>query len=82
MNTVMQEWNMHCPQCGEDDKLDIAGTVWMRLTPDGTDIDAPPDHDHDWDEDSAACCRNCEWTGTVKDATFEPDEDDEEKQDE
>ena len=35
--------DMRCPKCGNDDRLDIAATVWIRVCEDGTDADAAGD---------------------------------------
>ncbi len=63
----MNAFDMTCPKCGRDDHIDIAATVWVRLTPDGTDIDGPKDGSHEWEPDSVAMCAACSYSGEVKD---------------
>jgi hypothetical protein len=36
-------------------------------------------HDHEWGEDSEACCVKCEWRGTVKELIEIDDDEDEEE---
>lgn len=67
MGNIAKEWEMECPHCGSDNKIDIAATVLVRLVVDGTDINAPDDGDHVWDDDSRARCANCGHAGKVKD---------------
>jgi hypothetical protein len=59
------QFDMACPVCGRDDAIDVAATVWVRLTPDGTDTDESNDGSHEWDGDSAALCNACGHSGTV-----------------
>lgn len=66
--SVRDAWSMICPCCGQDDELDIAATVNVRLCPNGTDADAARETGHTWDSDSAATCTACNWSGTVRDA--------------
>jgi hypothetical protein len=65
--SVFSTWDMRCPQCFEDHKIDVAAKIWVRLVPDGTDVDEAQDHDHEWDEKSPAVCRACDFQGTVFD---------------
>jgi len=60
-------FEMKCPKCGGEDRIDIAATVWVRLTSDGTDADLAADGGHFWEDDSAARCVACDHQGTVKD---------------
>lgn len=69
MSTVTEEWDIVCPSCGKDDKIGIACTVWMRLTPDGT-TDEDTNGDHEWTPESAAVCHHCHWAGDVGAATL------------
>ena len=32
--------DLRCPQCGDQDCIDILAEVWVRVTDDGTDADA------------------------------------------
>jgi hypothetical protein len=70
--SVYTNWDMRCPQCNKDHKIDVAAKIWVRLVPDGTDVDEAQDHDHEWDENSQAICRACDFQGTVADFT-DPD---------
>lgn len=65
--SVLESWKMKCPNCGEDDKIDVVATVWVRLVTDGTDVEGPSCGDHEWGDDSAAKCDACDHEGTVKD---------------
>ena len=60
-------FNMRCPKCGNEDRIDIAALVLVRLTADGTDADITDCGDHEWTDESRACCAACDFTGTVKD---------------
>ena len=60
------EWNLRCPDCGGTDAIDIAATVWVRLSPDGTDVTLSHNGDHVWDEDSPLCCTACGFHGQVR----------------
>ena len=62
MKSKSNQFNLKCPSCGRGDSLDIAATLWVRLTPDGTDADASRVGDHEWDNSSAATCE-CGWSG-------------------
>lgn len=65
--TVRSVWNMRCPSCGDDSQLDIAATVSVRLTPEGSDTDGTFDGSHEWDSGSPVQCITCGWSGLVKD---------------
>jgi hypothetical protein len=56
---------MRCPKCGQDDQIDIRAAVWVRLCPDGTDIFAAENGDHEWNDDATAICQGCGHTATV-----------------
>ncbi len=45
-----------CPSCGRIDQIDVAATVWVRITDNGTDADASSDGHHEYDGASAASC--------------------------
>jgi hypothetical protein len=64
-------FDMRCPKCGGDTRIDIAATVWVRLTPDGTDTDEATEGGHFWDDDSPARCDACDHNGKVKE--FQPE---------
>ena len=71
MSKSINSFNMFCPKCGSADQIDIAATVWVRLTADGTDTDEAADGGHFWDDDSHARCVACDHQGTVKE--FQPE---------
>lgn len=67
--SVKDEWQMCCPnpKCGKDDMLDIAATVYVRLTADGTDADASETGlGHEWGPQSPVTCGHCGTDTTVK----------------
>jgi len=70
MGTVKDYHEMVCPSCGSDESLDVVATVWVRLTPDGSDAALSQDGSHEWDNDSFCCCNACDWNGRVVDATY------------
>ncbi len=60
-----------CPKCTSMDEIEVAGTIWLRLTADGTDADlADNHHDHEYQSDSQAVCQACGFQG--KFGEFEP----------
>jgi hypothetical protein len=60
------DFGMKCPNCGASDQIDVAATVWVRLSPDGTDTTLAANGDHEWDNGSAAVCGACGHSGTVR----------------
>jgi hypothetical protein len=70
MSKTVNCFEMRCPNCGSADQIEIAATVWVRLTADGTDTDESEDGSHWWEDESAAKCNACDHEGTVK--TFTP----------
>ena len=58
--------DMRCPNCGDEDSLDIAATVWIRVCEDGTDSYAARDGSHDYEPDSPAACGVCGHFGTIR----------------
>jgi hypothetical protein len=64
-STVKEAWNMACPNCGDDERIDIAAIVWVRLCPDGTDITEADNGDHEWTNKSKAVCCTCGHTSSV-----------------
>lgn len=60
-------FGMKCPDCGKSDEIDIAATVWIRPCPDGTDVDAAANGDHEWSGHSGAKCCACGFGGNVSD---------------
>jgi hypothetical protein len=76
-NSVTKEWNMRCPQCCSDEGIEICCNIWARLHTDGTTTDDTQDGSHEWNAESPARCRRCDFSGTVLD--FETVVDDEER---
>jgi ribosomal protein S27E len=58
--------DMRCPKCGDEDRLDIQATVWIRVCEDGTDVDAAGDGNHEYEPRSPAQCGTCGHCGTVR----------------
>jgi hypothetical protein len=48
-----------CPQCQQTDRFDITATATFRLLDDGTEYHG----DVEYDEDNAAACPDCGWSG-------------------
>lgn len=65
-----------CPVCGDNETIDIAATVFVRVTntSDGpeTDADEARDQSHEWDAATPCVCRACDHTGTVGEFRGEP----------
>jgi hypothetical protein len=59
------QFGMFCPECGASDRLDVAATVNVRLTTNGTDTDESADGSHTWGEDSPCTCDQCGHEGIV-----------------
>jgi hypothetical protein len=60
-----------CSNCGDADQIDVVATVWLRLTPDGTDADASRDGSHDYTPRTPCICQACGHSGRL--AAFERD---------
>lgn len=62
---------LRCPNedCLSTEFLEVSVKVYRRLIQDDPDnietTDSIYDNSEDWDDDSAACCTNCRWTGFV-----------------
>jgi hypothetical protein len=54
-------WGFRCPECGRDDAIVVAATVWARLGPDGSDIGLFENEAHEWDLRSMARCDACDF---------------------
>lgn len=67
---MSNQFDFVCPNCGDDDTIDITASIDVRLTYDGTDADESMNGNHEWDDDSPASCE-CGWSGTVAD--LDPD---------
>ncbi len=63
--------DMRCPKCGDEDRIDIQASVWLRVCEDGTDADASRDGPHDFTPESPAVCSACGHWGSVKSFEFE-----------
>jgi regulator of RNase E activity RraB len=69
LETVVGNQNGYkCPSCGSRHDLSVRSLIWTALVEDGSDPDGrTPDHDHYWDDDHAATCMACRWSGQVRD---------------
>lgn len=58
---------MCCPDCGNEDELLIAATMFVSVKDDGTDPYASSvgDYSQDWDDTSTCRCPECNHVGTV-----------------
>ena len=61
-------FNMRCPKCGDESRIDILAEVWVRVAENGTDADAANNGDHHFTPESTAACYCGHW-GTVADFT-------------
>jgi hypothetical protein len=61
------DFGMKCPKCGASDEIDVCADVWVRLCPDGTDVTAAENGDHEWSDYSGAKCCACGFGGNVSD---------------
>lgn len=52
---------LSCPSCRDADGIEIQGSVWVRLMPDG----AEPISGVEWIDASPARCRACCWVGAA-----------------
>jgi len=60
-------FDIRCPKCRATDQIDIAATVWLRVTEDGTDADQSEDGNHEFGPDSPVTCSACGFTGRLHD---------------
>lgn len=67
MAKFQNQFCMRCPKCNRSSRIDVSVQAWVRLVRDGTDADASQDGSHEWEDDSPACCTNCDFTGKVAD---------------
>ena len=58
--------DMRCPNCGNEDRLDIQAIVWIRVCEDGTDADSAGDENREYHPRSPAQCGACGHYGTVR----------------
>jgi len=54
---------LRCPECKQEDVLEIMGTTLFRVVDDGTDSHT----DVEWDCNSYTRCPQCNFEGTLKD---------------
>ncbi|OMI09504.1 hypothetical protein BSN85_16385 [Bradyrhizobium brasilense] len=56
--------DLACPHCDATDKIEIASTLWLRVTETGTE----PDFNgcYEYTPHSSAVCTNCGHAGTVR----------------
>ncbi|HET6233524.1 MAG TPA: hypothetical protein VFE41_00950 [Acetobacteraceae bacterium] len=64
--------NIHCLKCRTDIQIDIAATVLLRVTENGTDADESKGGHHDYTPRSDATCNACDYYGRLQD--FEQEE--------
>ena len=60
-----ETWGMACPKCVDDLLINVAATIWVRLSPEGTDPYEAKNQDHERNHSSAAFCCTCGHHGTV-----------------
>ncbi len=63
--TMSNQHGYSCPECGGQHDIIIQARIWVLLTDDGTDVDAPDDGSHEWDGNSLVGCEECGFEGTV-----------------
>ncbi|HEY2754595.1 MAG TPA: hypothetical protein VGJ01_02495 [Pseudolabrys sp.] len=63
--SVQAKWNMCCPKCRRANYIDIAATMWVRLTKNGTDPTSAFDGSCKWSGTSRARCNHCQYIGTA-----------------
>jgi ribosomal protein S27E len=62
--------DLRCPNCDDDDQVDILAKSWVRVTDEGTDPDQAGNRDWCYTPASAAECGVCGHSGVLAD--FEP----------
>jgi hypothetical protein len=70
-NLMSNLFDMRCPKCRDEERIDILAEVWIRVCQDGTDADASGCGDHLFTPKSTACCGACGHWETV--GAFTPD---------
>jgi len=58
-----------CPKCGQEDCFKITAIITCVVTDDGSE----PVGDHEWDDESATRCAECDFDGTLKDFSKKPE---------
>jgi hypothetical protein len=61
---------IRCPRCGDEDRIDIESTIWLRVCEDGTDADASFNGDHEYTPRSLTHCAACGHTARLSE--FDP----------
>ena len=59
--------DLRCPECGDQDRIDILAELWVRVTDNGTNADASCDGAHFYTPKSTAQCARCAYWATVAD---------------
>lgn len=68
----MNGFEMRCPECGDDSKIDVAVQTFVRLLENGVDQDLATNEDGvEWTYESACICRACGHAGMVMDFDVE-----------
>lgn len=62
--TVREYWGMACPQCGDDEKMQVTAQVVVLLVVEGVD---DVGNDREWEDNSSCSCTACGFDGVVKD---------------
>ena len=65
MSTVREEYGLACPNCHDDQRIQILVETMVDLSSDGT-IEAR-DSIHEWRDGNYCTCRSCGYEGTVVD---------------
>ena len=68
--TMANRFNYRCPNCGNQDHIEICAFASVRLTSTGTAGTVSNLGPNDWSSENAAGCDACGYEGAVKD--FEP----------
>lgn len=61
MTSVRETFGLACPKCGQDDRILVMATEYVRLLPDGTESAS----DQEWCADSPAVCEHCRHAGPI-----------------
>lgn len=59
--------DMRCPKCDDENRIDIAVTLWLRVAEYGTHFDTSGNGAYDYTLKSLASCDRCLHGGTVTD---------------
>lgn len=61
--------NLRCPQCSQEERLQIVARIMCVVTDGGSE----PFGDHDWDDESICSCPVCGCTAELKAFRLDPD---------